>query len=64
MKIEKRLCDICGNEIAKRHPTRIERHEYSKEQYRPSYKKVGIYDICDNCCSNLPELFKALKEDK
>ena len=64
MKIEKRLCDVCGDEITEPHPTRLERHEYAKEQYRPCYKRVDTYDICDKCCSKLPDLFKALKEDK
>lgn len=60
MKIEKCLCDICGNEIADSHPLRMELQEYTKG-YRPCYKKVKTYEICDECQGKLPDLFKALK---
>lgn len=64
MKIEKTICDICGNEITESHPTRLERQEYDKTTYRPAYKKVSAYDICKECGSKLNNLFKNLKEGK
>ena len=64
MKINKCICDICGKEITTSHPTRLEQHEYQKDLYRPVYKKVIAYDICDKCCDKLPGHFRALREDK
>jgi hypothetical protein len=64
MKIEKMICDICGNEITESHPTRLERQEYDKTSCHPAYKKVGTYDICKECDSKLNSLFKDLKEGK
>ena len=57
MRIEKSLCDICGNEITKVHPTRIEHQEYGVHNYR-AYRKVRTYDICDECKVKLPDLSK------
>ncbi len=63
MRIEKSLCDICGNEITNEHPTRVEHQEYGVRNYR-GYRKVHTYDICGKCKVKLPDLFKALKEVK
>ena len=64
MLINRIICDICGEEITESHPTRMEHQEYHNNDLRPSYKKVRTYEICDKCKSQLPNLFKALKEDK
>ena len=64
MKIEKIICDICGEEITESHPTRMEQHEYDKSGFKSVYKKIKTYEICDKCEPQLPNLFKALKGDK
>lgn len=64
MKIEKSICDICGEEITESHPTRLEQQEYDKKDYRPHYKRVRTYDICKSCCAKLSDIFKGAQEVK
>lgn len=61
MKIEKIICDICGREITEPHPTRVEQQAYFHERNFRGYKKAVSYEICDDCVTKLPDLFKALK---
>ena len=62
MRIEKHICDICGTEITKSHPPRVECQEYVRDPNYRGYKKVNTYDVCSECEVKLPDLFKALKE--
>ena len=64
MKIEKRICDVCGAEIADLHPTRFDRVEYVTESRKSLYKKVESYDVCTPCCDKLIDTFKTTKEGK
>ena len=71
MKINKHICDICGNEIQEEHPLRLAVQEYTvtesekwngKKITNKSYKNCSIYDICSKCATYMPNLLKGLND--
>lgn len=73
MKIEKRVCDVCGEAITEAHPLRLAVQEYAitetqtwngKTKTNKSYKNINTYDICDKCAAYMPKLLRGLKDEE
>lgn len=73
MKIEKRLCDVCGDAIKEAHPLRLAVQEYvttetatwnGKSKTNKSYKNCSVYDICSKCATYMPNLLRGLKNEE
>jgi hypothetical protein len=57
MKVEKIVCDICGEVITAKHPLKISVMEYSEKPPK-GYRKKNTLDICEKCEQNLPKILK------
>lgn len=73
MKIEKHVCDVCGEVIQDAHPLRLAVQEYvatEKESWNgkiktsKSYKNCSVYDICNKCATYMPKLLKNLRDNE